>query len=68
MSTSLDPEPATAAERLDEVARILALGILRLRARRQNSNDPNPLRQFGVDFACEQSVCRREPVEKGEAR
>jgi hypothetical protein len=45
-------------ERLDEVARLLALGILRLRARRasEKSNDPNHLREFGLDFAAERSV------------
>ena len=39
----------TAAERLDEVARLLALGFLRLRARREavKANDPNHLRNFG---------------------
>jgi hypothetical protein len=49
----------TPAERLDEVARLLALGFLRLRARRQRekANDPNRLREFGLDFRCEGSVC-----------
>ena len=46
-------------ERLDEVARLLALGFLRLRGRRQaeKSNDPNYLREFGLDFRGEGSVC-----------
>jgi hypothetical protein len=45
-------------ERLDEVARLLALGYLRLRARRQAEifNDPNQLRQFGLDFRADGSV------------
>jgi hypothetical protein len=49
----------TADERLDEVARLLALGFLRLRARRQaqKANDPNNLREFGLDFGGEGSVC-----------
>jgi hypothetical protein len=49
----------TPAERLDEVARLLALGFLRLRARRNagNSNNPNRLRSFGLDFGFEGSVC-----------
>ena len=49
----------TPAERLDEVARLLALGFLRLRARRQEekSNVPNHLREFGLDFRGEGSVC-----------
>ena len=40
------------------MARLLALGFLRLRARRQKekANDPNHLREFGLDFAAEGSV------------
>lgn len=49
----------TPAERLDEVARLLALGFLRLRARRraEKANDPNHLRALGLDFGAERSVC-----------
>ncbi len=52
------PAPISPAERLDEVARLLALGFLRLRARRQaeKANDQNHLREFGLDFAAERSV------------
>jgi hypothetical protein len=52
------PYPMTSTERLDEVARLLALGYLRLRARRQaeKANGPNRLREFGLDFATEGSV------------
>jgi hypothetical protein len=48
----------SSTERLDEVARLLALGYLRLRARRQaeKANDPNHLREFGLDFGAEGSV------------
>jgi hypothetical protein len=51
--------PMSPAERLDEVARLLALGYLRLRARRQaeKANGPNHLREFGLDFGSERSVC-----------
>jgi hypothetical protein len=51
--------PIPPAERLDEVARLLALGFMRLRARRQaeKANDPNHLRGFGLDLAAEGSVC-----------
>jgi hypothetical protein len=51
--------PMTPAERLDEVARLLALGYLRLRARRnaEKANEPNHLRKFGLDFGAEGSVC-----------
>jgi hypothetical protein len=50
--------PMSPTERLDEVARLLALGFLRLRARRQaeKTNDPNYLREFGLDFGGEGSV------------
>jgi hypothetical protein len=56
---ALHPDLMTPAERLDEVARLLALGFLRLRARRQRekANDPNQLRNFGLDFAAEGGVC-----------
>jgi hypothetical protein len=50
--------PMSPAERLDEVARLLALGYLRLRARRQaeKPNEPNQLSAFGLDFCAEGSV------------
>jgi hypothetical protein len=56
---AIQPSPMSPAERLDEVARLLALGFLRLRARRQaeKANDPNHLRVFGLDFRGEGSVC-----------
>jgi hypothetical protein len=51
--------PMSPTERLDEVARLLALGFLRLRTRRQaeKANDPNHLSEFELDFAAEGSVC-----------
>jgi hypothetical protein len=51
--------PMTSSERLDEVARLLALGFLRLRARRRagKASEPNHLRRFGLDFRGEGSVC-----------
>ena len=57
-SNALHPDHLTPAERLDEVARLLALGFLRLRARQaeQKANDPNHLRNFGLDVASERSV------------
>jgi hypothetical protein len=57
--SGLHPDRMTPDERLDEVARLLALGFLRLRARRQaeKSNGPNHLREFGLDFGAERSVC-----------
>jgi hypothetical protein len=49
----------TPAQRLDEVARLLALGYLRLRARRnaQKANESNHLSEFGLDLSAEGSVC-----------
>jgi hypothetical protein len=51
--------PMSPTERLDEVARLLALGFLRLRARRQaaKANEPNHLSEFELDFCAEGSVC-----------
>ncbi len=62
----LDHKTLTPAERLDEVARLLALGILRLRARRraENANDPNHLRAFGLDFPVEGSVGDTDPHDR----
>ena len=53
------PAPMSPTERLDEVARLFALGFLRLRARRQaqKANKPNHLRSSGLDFGGEGSVC-----------
>ena len=59
----------TSADRLDEVARLLALGILRLRARRraEKGNDPNQLRRFGLDFTGEGSVGDADAHDRREA-
>ena len=59
MRSSLDASNLSPTERLDEVARLLALGYLRLRARRraEKANEPNHLREFGLDFAAKGSVC-----------
>jgi hypothetical protein len=58
MGKPLLSDHITPAERLDEVVRLLALGYLRLRARRQaeKANDPNHLREFGLDFRGEGRV------------
>jgi hypothetical protein len=59
MPNGLRFAPMSASERLDEVARLLALGFLRLRARRRakKTNNPNHLRELGLDFGAEGSVC-----------
>jgi hypothetical protein len=67
-------DPLSPTERLDEVARLLALGFLRLHARRrgrgacarvaeaqaERANDLNHLRSFGLDFVPERSVSATE--------
>jgi hypothetical protein len=70
VSNATDPADTSSAERLDEVARILALGILRLRTRQSSkkSNNQNHLRGFGVDFSTQESVCGRELNDDGEGR
>jgi hypothetical protein len=59
VANSVRTDFLTPGERLDEVARLLALGYLRLRSRRraEKANDPNHLREFGLDFRGEGSVC-----------
>jgi hypothetical protein len=59
MPNPLHPAPISPAERLDEVARLLALGYLRLRARRrqEKASEPNHFSGFGLDFDGEGSVC-----------
>ena len=58
MPNTFRADQLSSAERLDEVARLLALGFLRLRARRrmQEASEPNRLRGFGLDFRGEGSV------------
>ena len=46
MNNALFPEKMSAAERLDEIAEILALGLQRLRARKSSGNSPT-----GADFS-----------------
>jgi len=57
--SGLHVAPMSAEERLDEVARLLALGYLRLQTRRraEKANGPNHLRSSGLDFRPEGSVC-----------
>jgi hypothetical protein len=57
-ATGSRPHLMSPADRLDEVAHLLALGYLRLRARRQaeKANEPNHLSGFGLDYCAEGSV------------
>ena len=68
MNDSVGPDHMTASERIEEVARILALGILRLitRQKRENPNNPGHLREFGLDFsALKSGVGRKQPSQDG---
>jgi hypothetical protein len=63
------PHPP-ASDRLDEVAAIVAAGLLRLLARRrqENSSQSNSLRDIPLDFSPKESVCRHEPTQGREGR
>jgi hypothetical protein len=53
MYNALDPRRLSAAERLDEIAEILATGLMRLRARKSSplSRDPG---ESSLDFSADQ--------------
>jgi hypothetical protein len=53
MYNALDPRHLSAAERLDEIADILAVGLMRLRARKSSplSRDPG---ESSLDFSPDQ--------------
>jgi len=70
MPNALDPSRMTAAERLDEVAGIIAAGVLRLQERRagRNANNSKTLRDVPLDLSPGKSVCRHEPHETEEGR
>ena len=55
---ALDPDRMSTAERLDEVAAILAAGLVRLRSRRFSGkrHDSNALREGSLDSPAPQSV------------
>ncbi len=54
MANALDPKLMTAAERLDEIAAILAAGILRLKAR-QAAHRPRDLGDLSLAIPARQS-------------
>ncbi len=68
MPTALDPARMTAAERLDEVARILAAGILRARARRLESQaqSKGEKRECSLDLTGKESGHVRTKTRRGE--
>ena len=65
MINALDPERMTAEERLDEVAEILATGLLRLRTH-ESANNSNDSGDFPLDLPAHQSVHGPDPRQGGE--
>jgi hypothetical protein len=55
MNRGLDPNLMTPAERFDEIAEILAAGILRLR-RRESEKHVSHLEKNNLDFSADRSV------------
>jgi hypothetical protein len=70
MDNAIDSARISAAERLDEVAEVIAAGVLRLHERRtrRNANHSNALREVPLDLAPGKSVCRHEPHQTREGR
>jgi hypothetical protein len=52
----LAPDLMSAEERLDEVAQILAAGLVRLLQKREYQNDRNMLEKNSLDFSPDRSV------------
>ena len=67
MINALDPDRMTPDERLDEMADILAAGVLRLKKRRSSSNS-NDLREVCLDFNANQSMHGQNLNGHGESR
>jgi hypothetical protein len=57
VKNALDPNLMTAAERIREIGEILAVGILRLRAKHHQTGDS---RDLSLDFPAHQSVHGRK--------
>jgi len=53
MHNAIDPRHLSAAERLDEIADILAAGLMRLRARKSSQISPD-LGESSLDFSPDQ--------------
>ena len=67
---ALHPSRMTASERLDEVARILAAGFLRARARQLESQaqSKNKNREVSLDLPPEESSHVRTKTRRGEKK
>jgi len=60
---SISPDDMRASERIEEIASILADGLLRLK--RRKSINSNRLREIPLDSSANQSVHAPEPKERG---
>ncbi len=67
MFNALDPDRMTTDERLDEVADILAAGVMRLRKRHLESNS-NDLRDVSLDFNANRSMHGQNLNDRGESK
>ena len=67
MSNPLDPALMSVEERLDEAARILAVGLLRLRQKEKDSSHRD-LRDYPMDFSPGRSVHAATPKRRKAAR
>ena len=67
---ALDPDRMSTAERLDEVAAILAAGIARLMSRRDGKipHNSNELREGSLDFSAHRSVYGLRTRDHGEGQ
>jgi hypothetical protein len=65
MTIALSPSRMTAPERLDEIAEILALGAMRLIARK-SSRLSAAYGETSLDFTPEQSGHAKPPLSRGE--
>ncbi len=70
MTSAVHPQRLTTVERLDEVGRILAAGILRSRARRLQSQAQSngQERESSLDFTANESGHVRTETRHGEKR
>ena len=68
MTSAVHPQRLTANERLDEVGRILAAGILRVRAKHMESKaiSMGGERESSLDFTAKQSGHVRTKTRRGE--
>jgi hypothetical protein len=64
MHNAIDPRRLSATERLDEIAEILAAGLMRLRARKSTQISPDP-GESSLDFSPDQRAHARPREREG---